>query len=488
MGKNKKNRNKKKRADPMGYSESGGSLVNTGLTDLVSHLTSTEEDIEYNKETLMARSRQLTMGNSLAVSAIKKFRTNVVGSGLKLKSSISADIAQISEEQAEELERKIEVLWEYWAESTECDFEGQNNFYQLQSLTMLTKMRDGECFVALPFRKNPNDIFDLKIRILDSGLCTSQMTYDKKIINGVESDWQGVPIAYHFRKSYDSFETVRISKFGERTGRRNLLVLMETERVGQKRGVPILAPIMEDIHQITKVRQAELKNILVSTIFSVFITSDNSKTHLKTKEELNNIVDEKDGTVKLGAGTITALPPGNKIEQANPNRQCASLESFISSVAKSIGACLEIPYEVLMSSFNSSYSASRAALNEAWRTYMLHREWHISEFCKPIYAEFLDYIVNNEILELPGYKENLLIRRAYQGSEWFGSSVGQIDPLKEVKASEVRLRCGLSSLARETKLLTGADYEKVYKQRKKEIHNELDLENIKKESRGGGTK
>ncbi|MBC2855371.1 phage portal protein [Cetobacterium sp. 2A] len=484
MRRNKK-RNRTNKMDPVNYAESGASLVSTALSDLIHTLNSTEEDIEDNKDVLMGRSRQLAMGNALAISALKKFRTNVVGTGLKLKSTIDADILGISEEEAEKLEDKLESLWEYWAETTECDFEGQCNFYQLQSLSMLTKLRDGECFVALPFRRGPGEVFDLKIRILDSALCSSPTGTLKKIVNGIESDEQGVPVAYHFKKSYSSFDFVRISKFGSETGRRNILMLMEKERPGQKRGVPILAPVFEELHQITKVRRAELKNIAVSTIFTGFITSEGGSQHMATKSSLEKIVKEDGKEIKLGAGNIWALPPGQKLEFANPNRQCASLEVFISSVAKNIGACIEIPYEVLMSSFNSSYSASRASLNEAWRTYMLHREWHITEFCKPIYAEFLDYIVDKKIIELPGYRENLLMRRAYQSSEWFGNSAGQIDPLKEVKASVEKVRSGLSTLARESKILTGTDYEKTYKQRKREIKLEGELEKLKKEFRGG---
>ena len=484
MGRNRRRNKKQNRTDPMNYSESGASLTNTALRDLSYTINSVEEDIEDNKEVLLGRSRQLSMGNALAISALKKIRTNAIGTGLKLKASIPADIVGISEAETEKIERKLEILWEYWAESSECDFEGESNFYQLQSLAMLTKVRDGECFAALPFRKNRNEVFDLKIRILDSALCCSPNIYNKKIVNGVESDSQGVPIAYHFKKSYNSFETVRISKYGELTGRRNILVLMEKERAGQKRGVPILAPIMEELHQITKVRRAELKNILVSTIFSVFITSDSPKSNIKAKRSLEKVMGE-DGIVELGPGTISTLPPGHKIEQANPNRQCASLDGFISSVAKNIGACLEIPYEVLMSSFNSSYSASRAALNEAWRTYSLHREWMIADFCKPIYSEFLDYVVDKGMIELPGYRDNLLKRRAYQGSEWFGNSAGQLDPVKEVRASAEKIKSGISTLARETKILTGSDYEKTFKQRKKELENELKLEKIKSQSRGG---
>ena len=53
-------------------------------------------------------------------------------------------------------------------------------------------------------------------------------------------------------------------------------------------------------------------------------------------------------------------------------------------------------------------------------------------------------------------------RQAYCGTIWIGDAPGQIDPMKEVNASEKRLNLGLSTLDEETVLLTGGDFERNY--------------------------
>ena len=59
------------------------------------------EDIDLNNYTLRQRSRMLVMGAPLAKSAINTNRTNVVGNGLRLKSTINRQALGLSVEQAE---------------------------------------------------------------------------------------------------------------------------------------------------------------------------------------------------------------------------------------------------------------------------------------------------------------------------------------------------------------------------------------------------
>ena len=39
----------------------------------------------------------------------------------------------------------------------------------------------------------------------------------------------------------------RVQARGDRTGRRNILHIMQRERAGQVRGVPVLAPVLESL-------------------------------------------------------------------------------------------------------------------------------------------------------------------------------------------------------------------------------------------------
>ena len=70
-----------------------------------------------------------------------------------------------------------------------------------------------------------------------------------------------------------------------------------------------------------------------------------------------------------------------------------------------------------------------------------------------------------------------IIKDAYCSAEWTGPSAGQLDPTKEVEAAR-KVQGGYSTREREARELTGTDFYKNIKQRKRE-------EELLKEVTGG---
>ena len=467
----------------MNYGYHGASTTKNSLRNLDDTLYSPDEDIGENLDILMARSRQLYMGSNVATGAIKKIRTNVVGRGIKLKSKINNEILNLSEEEVKRVQSEIQTLWNLWANSSEeCDITGQSNFYQLQSLVMLTQLIDGECFVLMPFKKRNGNIFELKLQLVDGARCrTPYLNYtEPNIRNGVEIDKDGRPIAYYFLKDYLSPETIKVSAY-TKSGRKNVIAIMEKERIGQRRGVPLLAPVIEALHQIGKFSNAELTNAVVSSIFSAFIKKTENSSPVGKMLGVGqdkNFPGEKDRGInlKMGTGTIFELEQGEDLVFADPKRPNANFDVFFTTICKEIGTALEIPLEVLISHFNASYSASKAALEEVWKMYMMRREWLAAQFCQPVFEELMDECVEKGFISLPGYKENLLKRKAYLSAEWYGETQSQLDPLKEIRAAAERVALGVSTIATESRAINGSDWEDNLKQ--------LALEKAMKEALG----
>lgn len=445
--------------DLLNYAKHGASQTSNSFKNSDDSLYTADESIGDNKDILMARSRDNYIGNPIALGAIRKIRTNVVGTGIKLKSKINNKILNIKKEEIVELQSQLQIIWNMWAESKECDAERQSNFYQLQSLAIITQLVDGECFILLPLKKRAGDIFDLKIRFIDSARCMNPATSNERIRNGVEINDLGEPIAYHFLNS-DNNQVQRVQTHTS-SGRKNLLVLMEKERIGQRRGVPLLAPVLEMLHQLTKYTNAELMNAVVSSMFTAFIKEDTFKNPSSGGFTGIGIEETDDGEqlLNMGYGTIAKLRPGQDLVFASPNRPTTAFDNFLFSLCKEIGTALEIPVEVLLSSFNASYSASKASLEEVWKMYKMRREWMSYDFCQPVYEQLIDEAVMKGYIDLPGYFENPLKRKAYLSAEWYGQAQGQIDPLREAKASAMKIENGLSTRARESRELNGSDVE-----------------------------
>ena len=123
-----------------------------------------------------------------------------------------------------------------------------------------------------------------------------------------------------------------------------------------------------------------------------------------------------------------------------------------------MGAALEIPADLLLMSFNSSYSASRAALLEAWKGFRMRRNWLTDDFCRPIYEIWLTEAVARGRISAPGFLTDPIIRQAYLESEWIGPSQGQLDPTKEVAAAVAAIENGLSTREAEAVKLNGSQF------------------------------
>jgi lambda family phage portal protein len=477
-----------------GYSEGGASGKKKSMRGWTALPGSPKDDIDLNLGTLRARSRDLYMNSPIATASLRTTKTNVVGPGLKLKSRIEAELLGMTEEQADAWEQQTEREFAIWAESKHCDVLRMSDFFDMQGLAFLGCLMNGDSFTI--FKKGTAKQwmpYTLRLHVIEAdrvstpwvgnlfgGVEGKNSSNGNWITSGVELDEDGMTIAYHICNVYPLVsgldaskprKWVRIEAYGSKTGRPNILHLMESERAEQRRGVPFLAPVIESLKQITRYTEAELMASVIAGMFTVFIKSDGPSNEMP----LGNMVPEgdqvatNDETVyELGNGAINVLNKGEEVQIANPGRPNGNFDMFVNALCRYIGAALEIPQELLQKSFQSSYSASRAALLEAWKMFRARRAWLAKEFCQPVYEEWLAEAVANGRIKAPGFFNDPAIRRAWSMSEWNGPAPGQVDPLKEVNAAIKRVDLGISTRERESIEIGGGDFDRNIKQLSRE--------------------
>jgi lambda family phage portal protein len=460
-----------------GYGNHGASKKKKSLMGWMSKGGSTKEDIDDNSQTLRERSRDLYMGTPIATGALKTTRTNVVGLGLKLNCQIDYEYLGLSEEAADEWETITEREFNLWAESIHCDAQRMNNFYGIQQLAFLSCLMSGDVFAILPFIPRKTVLpYDLRVHLIEADrVCDPEpKSREKKIINGVEVGNFGEVIAYYVAQFHPMASETgkksweRLEKFGPKTGRPNIIHLMEHERPEQRRGVPVLAPVIESLKQLGRYTEAELMAAVVSGMFTVFIKTPTPEVNHNPLgpviEDEDRVATDDEYNYELGNGAIVALGEGEEVQETNPGRPNIAFDGFVTAICRQIGTALELPYELLVKHFTSSYSASRAALLEAWKMFKMRRSWFATGFCQPIYEEWLAEAIAKGRINAPGFFNDPMVRKAYCGAEWNGPSQGQLDPLKEVNAAEKRVLNGFSTRARETVELTGGDFYKNVRQ------------------------
>ena len=332
-----------------------------------------------------------------------------------------------------------------------------------------------------------------------SGFCEGVVPEGKpgaghKIYDGVEVDENGMVVAYYIRNTYP-FETTageakwtRVLAYGERTGLPNILHVMDSERPDQYRGVPYLAQVIEPLLQLRRYTESELMAALVQSFFTAWIETETDQSKIpfnvagpvapgESGESAINIEttdeedEEEETDYQIGPGTVTHLAPGEKVQFGNPNIPTTGFDSFVKTFCRLIGAALELPYDVLIKEFNSSYSASRGALLEAWEAIKMRRKWYVNDFCQPIYEVWLTEAVALGRIKAPGFFDDPLIREAWCGANWIGPVQGSLDPKKEAEANNTLISNAIKTHSQVTRETSGGDWEANVEQLKRE--NEL---------------
>lgn len=434
-----------------------------------------DSDILPDLETLRTRSRDLARSNPLATGALNTKVTSIVGTGLRVQSQIDAEYLGLTPEQADEWQRGAEREFRFFSTSPECDIERTYTFPLIQELALRSCYENGDVFAVLPYVEREGFPWGTKVQLIEADRCCNKdgEQDSDRLAGGVEKDQYGAPYRYHFSETHPNNTSSDkagkwslVDAFGA-NGRRNVLHVHKKLRPGQTRGVPDLAPVIEAFKQLGRYTEAELMAAVVSGMFTVFIETENGEG-LAGVETTASSASGKKPELELGYGTMIDLAAGEKVTTANPGRPNVAFDPFILAIMRQIGVALELPFEILIKHFTASYSASRAALLEAWRMFKSRRVWFAEMFCQPIYEAVITESVMMGRLYAPGFLEDFTIRQAYLRTIWTGDAPGQLDPLKETRAAAERVAEDFSTRARETAELTGGDWDQNVAQRGRE--------------------
>ena len=501
------------RTKAMGYSDAGASRTRRALRGMNAVSGSAQQDIDLNNYTLRQRSRMLYMAAPLATSAVDTNRTKVVGTGLTLKTSVNRTFLNMEPETAKRWEKNTELEFRLWAgKKQNCDALGLNNFDAIQQLALKSWLLSGDVFILIKrYDPTPLNPYSLRLHVIEADRISTPADHLKamagflptegtvpegkpgagnRIHDGVEVDENGRVVAYYICDTYPTNITIngkatwtRVEAYGKETGLPNIIHIMDSERPDQYRGVPFLAKVIEPLLQLRRYTESELMAALIQSYFTAWIETENPQSVFPMnevgagdvvggEEGMNGEgISESENEHEMGPGTVNVLKPGEKVVFGNPNIPSAGFETFTKTLAKILGAGLEMPYDVLVKEFNSSYSASRGALLEAWEGFRMRRKWFIDDCCQPIYEIWLAEAVARGRVKAPGFFENPVTREAWSGARWIGPVQGQLDPKKEAEASLMLAKTGVKTYAQVTRELGGGDFEENMEQLKHE--NEL---------------
>jgi lambda family phage portal protein len=238
---------------------------------------------------------------------------------------------------------------------------------------------------------------------------------------------------------------------------------MESDRPGQRRGVPIIALVVELALTLDRYIKAEVIAAQIQAMFTLVVTSENPGAVTGEMENLEGdegerLTDGDDNLIALGNGIVQYARPGEKVEPVNPSRPTTSFEPFIKSCLQMMGPSVGVPYELLVQLYQSSFSAIQAANNVAQSNFKVKRSGLVHDFCQPIYEAFMHEAVMRGWINAPGYFDDVVTKRAYTRAKWNGPGMPHIDLGKSAANYEKLTALGYATVSEATSELTGGNY------------------------------
>jgi lambda family phage portal protein len=427
-------------------------------------------DILTDLPTLRGRSRDLERNNALSLGAINTKAGGVIGAGLTLRAVLDADVLGIDPARIAGLQYQIEREWEIF--EAEADYCGLMHLKDLERVMYRSARVSGDIGIGRRYRKRPGDTYGTRVVMIEADrISNPRNAADSDVLmGGVSLAQDGEVLGCYVTNRHPgelrgpALTWTFVPRRGP-SGQVQMLIAGEMLRPGQVRGVPLFAPIMEDLKQLGDYREAELKAALNDAYLFAFEQQAADKD-----EDGNPIVTRSDGIaddageLTLSDLQITTLAPGSSVNVKKPERPNSGFDGFVDAIAKQIGAALGIPFELLVQHFSASFSASRGALELAYKGFQIEQAWFVRSILDPIREWQFTEMVASGRFEAPGFFDDPVKRRAWLGCIWIGPTRVQINPQVEANADDIDLRNGVKSREQVMTERTGGDFDTKSKQ------------------------
>lgn len=452
-------------------------------------------DAEYlpERDTIVARIRDLVRNNGWAAGGLQRELDNVIGGDLRLSCKPDWRALGLDETWAHEYAAYIEARWRQFANDPRCycDAERHQKIGGLFGLAYRHYVGDGDALAVMLWRPDRDWHWATTVKILDPDRLSNpnDRMDDDRHRGGVEIDEDGAALAYNFRRRHQndvpmslaqSFTWDRLPR--ETAWGRPLVVHhFDKLRAGMTRGAARLTPVLEKLKMLDKYDKVELQAATLNALLAAFIESpmdhalladlidDGQATGINAYQAGRSEFHEK-RRITLGGVRIPTLFPGEKIGFQTATRPNAAFEGFEAVALRNIAAAHGLSYEQLSQDWSkTNYSSARAALLEVWKTFTVRRSAFASGFCTPIYLAWLEEEFDRGEVPLPrsapDFHDGLA---AYAQCKWIGPGRGWVDPVKEKQGAILGMASGLSTLEDEN-AEQGRDYQETLDQIRREI-------------------
>jgi lambda family phage portal protein len=394
---------------------------------------SANDDILKAGASLRQTARHLEQNYDLALGVLNTLVANVVGPhGIGVEPQPRRADGTIDDE----LARQILNLWKDWQRFPEVT--RQHDWPSAQRLMARSWFRDGEVFgqvvaglvpsldhrsrVPLSLELLEADYVPMDLNTLAAASHGGQPT----IVQGVELNAWGAPVAYHVFKAdplasggvYGSGATKRLSAD-------RVLHLKTAHRIRQARGVSVFASVLNRFDDLKDYEESERIAAKIAASMAAYIRKG-------APDQYNpELAGESQREMKFRPGMVfDDLRPGEEIGMIDTNRPNPNLETYRSGQMKAIAAGTGPTFSSIARTYDGTYSAQRQELVEGYAAYGTLSAEFISRVSRPVYEQFIAVAVASGALKVPAGIDPETVNDA----AFMPPAMPWIDPKKEAEA------------------------------------------------------
>jgi lambda family phage portal protein len=400
------------------------------------------------RATMRNLARDFVRNRPFAERGLSVISGNVVGQGIMPSVDAASDAAA----------RRVREVIEAHLMTTDIDAQGQLNLPGMQRVAMRATVQDGEVLIRRRWRRSTFDAgleLPFQVELLEADYLDTALTSwgQNRVIDGVEYGPTGRAVAYHLFPEHPGAIDWRQWRSSVRVPAQDVIHVRRLDRPGQSRGVTWFAPVMLTLGDLSDYQEAEIVKQKMASLLVGFIESEATLDGAPDDPEAEA---DAVGLGEIGPGTITALPPGQKVEWSDPP-QVQGYDQFTRHCLAAVAMGLGITYEALAGDLGRvNFSSARMGRIEMDRNVEIwQQQVMIDMMCRGLSRWFFDAWALSEARM--GRLPDAII-------EWTAPRRPLIDPLKEVPAILKKIDGGLSSRQREQRQL-GLDPEQIARER-----------------------
>lgn len=386
---------------------------------------SANDDVLRAGTTLRQIARHLEQNYDLALGVINTLVANTVGgSGIGVEPQPRNLDGSINDE----LARQLMELHKAWKQRPEVT--GQYDWPAAERMLARTWFRDGEAFTQLIGGVVPGlthgSVVPFSLELLDPDYVPMDLNASApRIVQGVEFNAWGAPLAYHVYKSDPLEQLSMVATQTKRMSADRMLHLKTAHRIRQARGVSVFASTLNRFDDLKDYEESERIAAKIAASMAAYIK--------KGAPDLYN--PEQDGSehrqMKFRPGMVfDDLRPGEDIGMIDTNRPNPNLETYRSGQMRAIAAGTGPTFSSIARSYNGTYSSQRQELVEGYAMYSVLSAEFVSRISRPVYQRFVEMAVASGVVRVPkGVRMETIADATYMPP-----AMPWIDPRREAEA------------------------------------------------------